>query len=104
MISAQASRPLQSEPLVVLKALIGMKKKFLNLRTKFVQGLLEGLYRRAAGRSSVLLLRDLQFFTQDHGFPRGPDAYLGALLRDSQKFDLNLIADQNAFTRAASQH
>ena len=104
MISAQASRPLQSEPLAVLKALIGMKKEFLNLGTKFVQGLLERLHRRAAGRSSVLLLGDLQLFAQNYGFPRGPDADLGALLRDSQQLNLNFVADQNAFARAAAQH
>ena len=88
----------------MLKALIGMKKEFLNLGKKFVKGLLEGLHRRPAGRSSVLLLRDFQLFTQNHGFPRGPDADLGALLRDSQQLDLNFVADQNAFARAASQH
>ena len=104
MISAQASRPLQSEPLVVLKALIGMKQEFLNSGTKFVQSLLERFHRRAAGRPSVLLLRDLQLFTQNHGFPGSPDADLGALLRDSQQLDLNFVADQDAFTRATSEH
>jgi hypothetical protein len=104
MISAQASRPLQLEPLAVLKTLIGMEKEFLNLGTKFVKGLFEGLHRRAAGSSSVLLLRDLQLFAQNHGVSWSPDADLGALLRDSQQFDLNFVADQNAFARAASQH
>ncbi len=104
MISVQASRPLQSEPLAVLTALIGMKKEFLNLGTKFVQGLLESFHRRAAGRSSVLLLGDLQLFTQNHRLPGSPDADLGALLGDSQQLYLNFVADENTLASAASQH
>ena len=88
----------------MLKALIGMKKEFLNLGTKFVQGLIEGLHRRATGRSSVLLLRDLQLFTQNHGFPRCPDADLSALLRYRQHLDFDFVADQERFPGPASQN
>jgi hypothetical protein len=87
------------QALSVLTGLIGEKNKFLNSGPQFVEGLLQVLHGRAAGRSSVLILGDLQLFAQDHRFLGRADANLCALLRNGKQLDFNFVANENALAR-----